>query len=60
MEAYSATFRQATGAHSKFVGRLGDVMLQLHDNLELLTNGIRVMDTMDGDLEFILGSDVFD
>lgn len=45
MYPYHARFRQAAGHVAKFVAKLGLVNLQLHDNLIVSVDGIRVMDS---------------
>lgn len=57
---YDAYFRQAAGSKARFVGKLGETKLQLHDSLEAIVDGIRVMDSEDNNLQCILGTDLFD
>lgn len=40
------------------MGKLGPTRLQLHDSLELVVDGIRVMAAADNKLQCILGTDV--
>ena len=44
---------------AKFVGKVGKVMVQLHDKLGLEVEGLRVMEAADDKLQVILGSDLF-
>ena len=56
---YNNTFRQAAGAKGRFSGKLGQTKLQLHEKLTLDVVDIRVMATEDSQLQFILGTDLF-
>ncbi len=40
------------------MGKLNKLKFQLHDAMELTVEGIRVMDTADDRLQFIVGTDV--
>ena len=56
---FSGQFRQASGARAAFIGKLGKTSVQIHDCLGLLTEGIRVMDTEDTEMQMIIGTDLF-
>ena len=58
-EPYYGTFRQASGTRAQFIGKLGKVVVQFHDSLAVITQGIRVMEAEDKELQMILGMDIF-
>lgn len=60
IQPHSSTYRVASGSRDKFVGRLGPVTLQIHDQLELTVEGIRVMEGGGDRMQLIFGTDIFD
>ena len=48
-----------TGHIGQFLGKLGTVKVQLHDGLELMVGGIRVVAAADNKHQFMLGKDLF-
>ena len=56
---YERTFRQVAGHIGHFIGKLDIVKVQLHDDLELVMCGIKVMTAADYKLQFGFGTDLF-
>ena len=56
---YEGTFRQAACHVGCFTGKLSTVKVQLHDGLELVVGGIKVMVTAHNKLQFMCGTDLF-
>ena len=53
------TFCQVADHVGHFIGKLGTIKVQLHDGLELVMGGARVMTAANNKLQFVLGMDLF-